>query len=137
MEPLKNFKHLKYLDLFNNEATTIDNYREKIFKMIPSLKYLDGYDENDKEVEDSDGEEEVNGNDDESDEDEESSDDYDGGVGLDAVYSEDLDEMSDEGDYEVEEEEEEDGIEEEEEEEEEAQSPEGTEMFQKYVCTTN
>lgn len=42
LEPLKNFKYLKNLDLFNNEATTVENYREKVFKMIPSLKYLDG-----------------------------------------------------------------------------------------------
>lgn len=42
LEPLKDFKYLKNLDLFNNEATTIENYREKIFKLIPSLKYLDG-----------------------------------------------------------------------------------------------
>jgi hypothetical protein len=38
----KEFKNLKNLDLFNNEATSIDNYREKVFLMIPSLKYLDG-----------------------------------------------------------------------------------------------
>jgi hypothetical protein len=38
----KEFKNLKNLDLFNNEATSIDNYREKVFHMIPSLKYLDG-----------------------------------------------------------------------------------------------
>jgi hypothetical protein len=38
----KEFKNLKNLDLFNNEATGIDNYREKVFHLIPSLKYLDG-----------------------------------------------------------------------------------------------
>lgn len=43
LQPLKEFKHLKSLDLFNNEATSIDNYREKIFNLIPSLKCLDGY----------------------------------------------------------------------------------------------
>nr|CAD7606136.1 unnamed protein product [Timema genevievae] len=42
LEPLKEFKNLKNLDLFNNEATSIDNYREKVFNLIPSLKYLDG-----------------------------------------------------------------------------------------------
>lgn len=42
LQPLKEFKHLKSLDLFNNEATSIDNYREKIFNLIPSLKCLDG-----------------------------------------------------------------------------------------------
>ncbi|CAH0553495.1 unnamed protein product [Brassicogethes aeneus] len=132
LEPLKNFKNLKNLDLFNNEVTTLDSYREKIFKMIPNLKYLDGYDADDGEAEDSDAEEEVNGNDDDSEEEAASSDDDDDeleeSVGLGAVYSENLDEMSDEGDYEaVEEEEDEDGIEEEEDEddgaEDDAQSP--------------
>lgn len=42
LEPLKQFKHLKNLDLFNNEATSVESYREKIFKLIPNLKYLDG-----------------------------------------------------------------------------------------------
>lgn len=39
----KDFKNLKSLDLFNNEATCMDNYREKVFSLIPSLQYLDGY----------------------------------------------------------------------------------------------
>lgn len=42
LQPLKDFKYLKNLDLFNNEATSIENYRDKIFKLIPCLKYLDG-----------------------------------------------------------------------------------------------
>ncbi|CAH1173642.1 unnamed protein product [Phaedon cochleariae] len=135
LEPLKNLKHLKNVDLFNNEATTLENYREQVFKMIPNLKYLDGFDEQDGEAEeDSDADEEVNGNDDDSEEDEEEGDeDGDGGeeedeegssegeeedVGLGAVYSENLDDMSDEGDYEAGEEEDEDEVVEEEEEEE-------------------
>lgn len=36
--------NLKSLDLLNCEVTTIEGYRGEIFKMIPSLKYLDGYD---------------------------------------------------------------------------------------------
>lgn len=44
LKPLENFKDLQVLDLFNNEATTIDSYRDKIFAMIPSLVYLDGFD---------------------------------------------------------------------------------------------
>lgn len=93
------------------------------------------YDAEDHEAEeDSDADEEVNGNEDDSEEEDDSSeegDDLDDSVGLEAVYSGNLDEMSDEGDYEaVEEEEDEDGIEEEEDEDgegEEAseQSPEG------------
>ncbi|XP_018561247.1 acidic leucine-rich nuclear phosphoprotein 32 family member A [Anoplophora glabripennis] len=129
LEPLKNFKYLKNLDLFNNEATTVENYREKVFKMIPSLKYLDGYDEAEGEADDSDAEEEVNGNEDDSvvDSSSDEEEDLDESVGLGAVYSENLDDLSDEGDYEAgEEEEEEDGIEEEEDEdgtEEDVQSP--------------
>lgn len=41
--PLKDFKNLSVLDLFNNEATNAEDYRKTIFDMIPSLKYLDGY----------------------------------------------------------------------------------------------
>lgn len=112
LEPLKHFKELKILDLFNNEATTIENYREKIFKMIPHLKYLDGFDAEDREVEDSDGEDEVNGNGenhDDSDERESLEDkDLDDSLDLGVVYSENLDDLSDEADYEVGEEEEED-----------------------------
>ncbi|XP_008559408.1 acidic leucine-rich nuclear phosphoprotein 32 family member A [Microplitis demolitor] len=70
LQPLKEFQNLKSLDLFNNEATDMDNYREKVFGLIPSLRYLDGYDMDDCEIEDSEGneegseDEEVNGNDD-------------------------------------------------------------------------
>ncbi|KRT85327.1 hypothetical protein AMK59_776, partial [Oryctes borbonicus] len=128
LKPLQDFKYLKNLDLFNNDATTIENYREKIFKLIPSLKFLDGYDADDKEADDSDAEEEVNGNDDESEDEEASSDeeeDLDGSMTLNAVYSENIEDLSDEGDYEAgeEEDEEEDGIEEEEEELGEDESP--------------
>ncbi|CAG5090391.1 Similar to Anp32a: Acidic leucine-rich nuclear phosphoprotein 32 family member A (Drosophila melanogaster) [Cotesia congregata] len=42
LQPLKEFQNLKNLDLFNNEATEMDNYREKVFGLIPSLRYLDG-----------------------------------------------------------------------------------------------
>lgn len=37
-------QNLKSLDLLNCEVTTIEDYRAEIFNMIPSLKYLDGYD---------------------------------------------------------------------------------------------
>ncbi|KAK0093190.1 hypothetical protein PV326_014125 [Microctonus aethiopoides] len=119
LQPLKDFKNLRSLDLFNNEATDMDNYRDKVFSLIPSLKYLDGFDMDDCEVEDSEGNEdgsdddEVNGNDDDSDEDsdevsiedEKELDDDD--VCLETVYKDDLENDSDEEDY-VEEEEEDD-----------------------------
>lgn len=42
LEPLKELKNLKNLDLINNDTANIENYKEKIFNLIPSLKYLDG-----------------------------------------------------------------------------------------------
>lgn len=64
LKPLENFKELRVLDLFNNEATSIEGYRQKIFAMIPSLVYLDGFDVYDNEVvSDGDEEDEMNGND--------------------------------------------------------------------------
>ncbi|XP_072939437.1 acidic leucine-rich nuclear phosphoprotein 32 family member D isoform X3 [Epargyreus clarus] len=73
LEPLEEFENLKNLDLFNNDVTLIEDYRSKVFALHPSLKFLDGFDKDDLEAEDSDDEEEVNGNND-SDDDEESSD---------------------------------------------------------------
>ncbi|XP_043289819.1 acidic leucine-rich nuclear phosphoprotein 32 family member A [Venturia canescens] len=132
LQPLKDFKNLKSLDLFNNEATNMDNYREKVFNLIPSLRYLDGFDMDECEVEDSEGEDdEVNGNDDgdgdpnEDDSEEEVSDDEDdddledGGVGLEAVYKHDLEDDSDEEDYMAGEEEEYDDYDEEDDEQDE------------------
>ncbi|XP_050463867.1 acidic leucine-rich nuclear phosphoprotein 32 family member A [Cataglyphis hispanica] len=134
LQPLKEFKNLKSLDLFNNEVTNMDNYREKVFNLIPSLRYLDGYDADDCEV-DSEGEDdEVNGNEDGDGEDneedseevsdEEDDDFLDDDPGLDMVYSEKLGD-SDEEDYIGEEEEEDDDEdnEDEEQEEEEEESP--------------
>ncbi len=34
---------LRSLDLFNCDVTTREDYREKVFQFLPSLKYLDGY----------------------------------------------------------------------------------------------
>ncbi|XP_075971590.1 acidic leucine-rich nuclear phosphoprotein 32 mapmodulin isoform X2 [Anticarsia gemmatalis] len=66
LKPLEMFENLKNLDLFNNEVTAIDEYRTKVFALHPSLKYLDGFDKEDREAEDSDAEEEdeMNGNND-------------------------------------------------------------------------
>ncbi|EDW77184.1 uncharacterized protein Dwil_GK22069 [Drosophila willistoni] len=62
LKPLEEFQKLAVLDLFNNDATQVENYREKIFKMLPSLTFLDGFDCNDEEVQ-SDGEDDEEGND--------------------------------------------------------------------------
>ncbi|XP_055772854.1 acidic leucine-rich nuclear phosphoprotein 32 family member B-like isoform X3 [Salvelinus fontinalis] len=63
LEPLKKLDSLKSLDLFNCEVTNLNDYRESVFKLLPQLTYLDGYDVEDREAPDSDGE--VNGDDDE------------------------------------------------------------------------
>lgn len=60
LKPLKELKNLEVLDLFNNEVTMTENYRDKIFDLIPSLKYLDGFDKEDAEAP-SDEEDEANG----------------------------------------------------------------------------
>ncbi|XP_076648644.1 acidic leucine-rich nuclear phosphoprotein 32 mapmodulin isoform X1 [Halictus rubicundus] len=137
LQPLKEFKNLKNLDLFNNEVTNLDNYREKVFSLIPSLRYLDGFDIHDREADDTEGEDdEVNGNEDgdgdaneeDSEEvsDEEDDEDFDeGGVGLEAVYKDGLEDDSDEDDFlcDGEEEEDDDDGEDDEPEEEEESSP--------------
>ncbi|XP_004924026.1 acidic leucine-rich nuclear phosphoprotein 32 family member A isoform X2 [Bombyx mandarina] len=93
LKPLEAFKNLKNLDLFNNDVTSIEDYKSKVFAMHPSLKYLDGFDKYDQEADDSDIEEEdeMNGNNDSdedgSDEEEEEEDEDDEDVSLCAVYN--------------------------------------------------
>jgi len=56
LEPLKELSNLKSLELTNCEIASTENYREKVFKLLPNLKYLDGYDLNDKEIDESEAE---------------------------------------------------------------------------------
>ncbi|XP_011640269.1 acidic leucine-rich nuclear phosphoprotein 32 family member A-like isoform X3 [Pogonomyrmex barbatus] len=101
LQPLKEFKNLRSLDLFNNEVTNMDNYREKVFNLIPSLRYLDGFDADDCEVDSEGDDDEVNGNEDgegggnedDSEEvvsDEEDDDFLDDEPGLESVYKKSL-----------------------------------------------
>uniref|UniRef100_A0A671TAL5 Acidic leucine-rich nuclear phosphoprotein 32 family member n=1 Tax=Sinocyclocheilus anshuiensis TaxID=1608454 RepID=A0A671TAL5_9TELE len=104
IEPLKKLESLKSLDLFNCEVTNLNDYRENVFKLLPQLTYLDGYDKEDKEAPDSDAEAYVEGlDDDEDDEDEGEEEEYD----EDAAPG-DEDEEEEEDEEEGEEEEEED-----------------------------
>ncbi|XP_063781599.1 acidic leucine-rich nuclear phosphoprotein 32 family member A isoform X2 [Pseudophryne corroboree] len=75
IEPLKKLGSLRSLDLFNCEVTNLNEYRENVFKLLPQLTFLDGYDHDEKEAPDSDAEAYVEGLDDE--EDEEDEEDYD------------------------------------------------------------
>lgn len=67
LKALASLEKLEILDLFNNEVTSADNYRNSVFRLIPSLKFLDGFDKDDNEAP-SDDDEEVIVNDDEEDE---------------------------------------------------------------------
>jgi hypothetical protein len=46
--------NLRALDLFNCPVTSPEDYRQQVFKLLPQLKYLDGYDADDKEADESD-----------------------------------------------------------------------------------
>nr|XP_020447397.1 acidic leucine-rich nuclear phosphoprotein 32 family member B isoform X2 [Monopterus albus] len=78
LEPLKKLDNLKSLDLFNCEVTNLNDYRESVFKLLPQLTYLDGYDIEDREASDSDGEVDGDGVDDDDDEEGEEEEDEDG-----------------------------------------------------------
>ncbi|KAM4714199.1 putative acidic leucine-rich nuclear phosphoprotein 32 family member C isoform 2-T2 [Anableps anableps] len=121
LEPLKKLPQLKSLDLFNCEVTNLGDYRDSIFTLLPQLTYLDGYDVDDCEASDSEGEgdgvddeegdseefweEEEEDEEDvvaeEDDDDDDSGDDEDGGVNGE-VDSEEDDEDDDDDDDEEE-----------------------------------
>ncbi|XP_026205639.1 acidic leucine-rich nuclear phosphoprotein 32 family member E isoform X3 [Anabas testudineus] len=103
VEALQNLKNLQSLDLFNCEITSLEDYRESVFELLPQITYLDGFDQEDNEAPDSEAE----------DEDEDGED----GAGQAGDYDDDDDEEEDEdGSEGGEEEDEEDYAEEEEEE---------------------
>ncbi|KAA0710383.1 Acidic leucine-rich nuclear phosphoprotein 32 family member A [Triplophysa tibetana] len=125
LEALQNLKNLKSLDLFNCEITTLEDYRESIFELLPQVTYLDGFDAEDNEAPDSeaddddddDGEEGTGQlwdyEDEEDDDDEEEEEDEDeegsegGEVGLAYLLKDDIQDEEDDDDYVEEEEEEE------------------------------
>ncbi|XP_078288180.1 acidic leucine-rich nuclear phosphoprotein 32 family member E [Rhinoraja longicauda] len=95
VEPLKSLTHLKSLDLYNCDISNPSDYRESIFKLLPHITYLDGFDRDDQEAPESDDE----------DEDEE---DEDGAAVAGGYYDEDDDDEEDEEDEEDDEEDDED-----------------------------
>ncbi|XP_050969910.1 acidic leucine-rich nuclear phosphoprotein 32 family member A isoform X2 [Labeo rohita] len=103
IEPLKKLESLKSLDLFNCEVTNLNDYRENVFKLLPQLTYLDGYDKEDKEAPDSDAEAYVEGLDDEEDDEDEGEEEEEEDISGEEEEEEELNdgEVDDEEDYEV------------------------------------
>lgn len=108
LEPLqKDFQELRNLDLFNCEVTSLDKYREKVFELLTTVQYLDGYDRENKEEIDDD-EEDEDGDAEEIDDEEDGDDDDDDDDGDDIVDidddddDDDLDEDDDDDEAEVE-----------------------------------
>ncbi|XP_054252344.1 acidic leucine-rich nuclear phosphoprotein 32 family member B isoform X6 [Indicator indicator] len=118
LEPLKKLPNLRSLDLFNCEVTTLINYRESVFTLLPQLSYLDGFDADDQEAPDSDPEADGDGVEDE----------YENGEENDDYEEDDLDEEviddEDDDDDDLEGEEEEDGLDDEEDEDEDGEDDE-------------
>lgn len=101
---LAKISSLTNLDLFNCEVTKDVSYREKLFKLIPSLKYLDGFDQNDQEEEldgenETDDDDEDDENDDDDDEEDEDDEDEEGEVGLSYLQKSNLEDEDDDEDF--------------------------------------
>ncbi|XP_051511831.1 acidic leucine-rich nuclear phosphoprotein 32 family member A isoform X2 [Myxocyprinus asiaticus] len=104
IEPLKKLESLKSLDLFNCEVTNLNDYRENVFKLLPQLIYLDGYDKEDKEAPDSDAEAYVEGLDDDDDDEDEGEEEEEEDLSGEEEEEEELNdgEVDDEEDFEEE-----------------------------------
>ncbi|XP_061552877.1 acidic leucine-rich nuclear phosphoprotein 32 family member E-like isoform X4 [Phycodurus eques] len=80
LEALKPLKKLKTLDASGCEVSTRDDYRDGVFRLLPHVMYLDGYDRHDNKAPHSDNDQDDGagphgGDDDEDDEDEDDGDD--------------------------------------------------------------
>ncbi|XP_029976469.1 acidic leucine-rich nuclear phosphoprotein 32 family member E isoform X2 [Salarias fasciatus] len=78
VEALQQLKALQSLDLFNCEITCLEDYRDSVFQLLPQVTFLDGFDQEDNEAPDSEG------------------DDDDDGTAPAGVYDDDDDEEEDE-----------------------------------------
>ena len=90
LKPLAELNNLWSLNLFNCEVTNLDDYRGRVFEILPQLTYLDGYNKDDKcddyeeEGEDFVGEDEEEENDDVHVDDKDDDGDDDDGEGREA-----------------------------------------------------
>ncbi|XP_031607839.1 acidic leucine-rich nuclear phosphoprotein 32 family member E-like isoform X1 [Oreochromis aureus] len=92
VEALQHLKSLQSLDLFNCEITSLEEYRESVFELLPQVTYLDGFDQEDNEAPDSEAEDEDEDGEDgagptgtydeEEDEDEDGSESAEAGLGF-------------------------------------------------------
>uniref|UniRef100_A0A3P9I145 Acidic leucine-rich nuclear phosphoprotein 32 family member n=1 Tax=Oryzias latipes TaxID=8090 RepID=A0A3P9I145_ORYLA len=115
LEPLQSLKALKSLDLYGCDVSSLDDYRERVFQLLPQLTYLDGFDQEDNEASDngeapSVTEEEAGppGDDEEEDDEEQGSEGEEEEVGLSYLMKDGIQDEDDDGDYVEEEEDEED-----------------------------
>lgn len=106
IKALQNLKTLKSLDLYSCEVTTLDDYRDNVFELLPQLTYLDGYDEEDNEVPDSENDDDDEAgppgdddDEDDEDDDEEGSEGDEDEVGLSYLMKEGIQDEDDDGDY--------------------------------------
>ncbi|XP_037532600.1 acidic leucine-rich nuclear phosphoprotein 32 family member E [Nematolebias whitei] len=117
IEPLQNLKNLRSLDLYSCDVSSLEDYRDGVFKLLPQLTFLDGFDPEDNEVPDSEDDEDDEAGplgDDDDDEEEEGSDADEDEVGLSYLMKEGIQDEEDDGDY-VEDEEDDDDEEDDEE----------------------
>ncbi|XP_007542822.1 acidic leucine-rich nuclear phosphoprotein 32 family member E-like isoform X2 [Poecilia formosa] len=112
LQPL-NLKNLKSLDLYSCGVTAADGYRDAVFRLLPQVVYLDGFDPDDNEVPESNDEDDEAGPPGDEDEEDEEEDEEEGSeVGLSYLMKEGIQDEEDDGDYveeEEDDEEEEDG----------------------------
>ncbi|XP_061650762.1 acidic leucine-rich nuclear phosphoprotein 32 family member E-like isoform X2 [Phyllopteryx taeniolatus] len=120
LEALKPLKKLKTLDASGCEVSARDDYRDGVFRLLPHVMYLDGYDRHDNKAPHSDNDQDdgAGPHGDAADEDDEDEDDAEDvseeeEVGLSYLMKEGIQDDEDDGDYvEEEEEDDEDGDEE-------------------------
>ena len=78
---------MHFLDLLDCPVTNIEDYRNRVFEFLPSLKSLDGLDKEGQEVDSEEEEEEEGEEEEEEEEDEEE-------TGLDALLNDNFDSVS-------------------------------------------
>nr|XP_061789724.1 acidic leucine-rich nuclear phosphoprotein 32 family member E-like isoform X3 [Nerophis lumbriciformis] len=116
LEALKPLKKLKTLEVFGCEAGVRDDHRDAVFRLLPQITYLDGFDRHDEEAPDSDDDDGAGPHD--EDDDGNVSEEEEDEVGLSYLMKEGIQDEDDDGDYveeddeEEEEEDDEDGDEE-------------------------